>query len=102
MSPRFEGALKFSIENSLLMVAGAVVALVWANLDADGYARAVQPFQFAVNDVGMVFFFGLAIKEIVEATAPGGALHSFRRAAVPVIAAVGGMAGPAALYVAAA
>jgi NhaA family Na+:H+ antiporter len=46
----------------------------------------------------MAFFFGLAMKEIVEATAPGGALHSLRRAAVPVIAAVGGMAGPALLY----
>jgi NhaA family Na+:H+ antiporter len=53
-----------------------------------------------VNDIGMVFFFGLAVKEIVEATAPGGALHSFRRASVPVIAAVGGMAGPAAVYIA--
>jgi NhaA family Na+:H+ antiporter len=46
----------------------------------------------------MVFFFALATKEVVEATAPGGALHSPRRAALPMIAAVGGMAGPAALY----
>jgi NhaA family Na+:H+ antiporter len=36
--------------------------------------------------------------EVVEATAPGGALHSPRRAAVPVVAAIGGMAGPAAVY----
>jgi len=48
----------------------------------------------------MVFFFALAAKEIVEATSPGGALHPWRRAALPVIAAAGGMAAPAALYIA--
>src|SRR5206468_1763668 len=50
-------------------------------------------------DVGMVFFFALATKEVVEATAPGGALHTWRRAALPGIAAVGGMAAPAIIYV---
>jgi NhaA family Na+:H+ antiporter len=87
-------------ENSLLMVAGAVIALVWANLDHDSYERATHPLHFVVNDIAMVFFFGLAMKEIIEATAPGGALHSVRRAGLPVIAAIGGMAGPALLYVA--
>jgi NhaA family Na+:H+ antiporter len=38
------------------------------------------------------------VKEIIEATLPGGALESPREAAVPVLAAVGGMIGPAALY----
>ncbi len=97
---RFRKALEFAVENSLLMVLGTVIALIWANTDPAGYDAAVHPLHFAVNDVGMVFFFGLAVKEIIEATASGGALHSFRRAAVPVIAAVGGMAGPAAVYVA--
>jgi len=96
---RVRKAFEYAIENSLLMVLGAVIALIWANLDADGYEAVVHPLHFAVNDIGMVFFFGLAVKEIIEATAPGGALHSFRRALVPVIAAVGGMAGPAAVYV---
>jgi NhaA family Na+:H+ antiporter len=48
----------------------------------------------------MVFFFALAAKEVVEATAPGGALHTWRRAALPVAAAAGGMAGPALVYLA--
>jgi NhaA family Na+:H+ antiporter len=48
----------------------------------------------------MVFFFALAAKEVVEATAPGGALHTWRRAALPVVAAAGGMIGPAVIYVA--
>lgn len=91
--------MRVATENSLLMVIGTAAALVWANLDADGYRHAVEPLHFAVNDVGMVFFFGLAVKEIIEATAPGGALHSWRRASVPVVAAVGGMAGPAAIHV---
>ena len=81
------------------MLAGAIVALAWANIDSASYARIVAPLHFPVNDVAMVFFFGLAMKEIVEATAPGGALHSMRRAALPVVAAAGGMAGPAILYV---
>lgn len=93
-------AFEYAIENSLLMVLGTVLALVWANVDPAGYESAVDLWHFAVNDIGMVFFFGLAVKEIIEATAPGGALHSFRRASVPVIAAGGGMAGPAAVYVA--
>lgn len=48
----------------------------------------------------MAFFFALAAKEVVEATAPGGALHSPRRAAMPLAAAVGGMLGPALIFVA--
>jgi len=81
------------------MVTGALIALIWANLSPEGYERFTHPLHFAVNDVAMAFFFGLAMKEIIEATAPGGPLYSLRRAAVPVIAAVGGMAGPALLYV---
>ncbi len=46
----------------------------------------------------MAFFFALATKEVVEATAPGGALHSPRRAALPLAAAVGGMLGPALIF----
>ena len=48
----------------------------------------------------MAFFFALAAKQIIEARLPGGPLASPREAAVPVIAAVGGMAGPALIYVA--
>src|SRR4051794_41865111 len=47
----------------------------------------------------MVFFFALAANEVVESMAPGGPLHTWRRAALPVIGAAGGMVLPAALYV---
>jgi NhaA family Na+:H+ antiporter len=53
---------------------------------------------FVVNDVGMALFFAIAAKEVVQATAPGGALSPVRRAATPIVAAVGGMVVPAAIY----
>lgn len=91
-------ALRRAVELSLVLPAGALIALTWANTAHDSYERFADVLHFAVNDVGMVFFFGLAAKEVVEATAPGGALHTWRRAALPVAAAIGGMAGPALIY----
>jgi NhaA family Na+:H+ antiporter len=51
-----------------------------------------------VNDIAMAFFFLLAGKEIREAMLPGGALASGKTAALPLLATIGGMAGPAILY----
>jgi NhaA family Na+:H+ antiporter len=82
------------------LLIGAGIGLVWANLNLHDYERVAHAIHFAVNDVGMALFFALAAKEVVEATAPGGALQSPRRAAMPLVAAVGGMAGPAFIYVA--
>jgi hypothetical protein len=73
---------------------------VWANVDLGGYDHFAHPLHIWVNDVGMVFFFALAAKEVFEATLPGGPLASPRRALSPLAAAVGGMAAPAAIYVA--
>ena len=87
------------LDNSLLLVAGTVAGLAWANVDHPAYERFSHAVHFLVNDVGMVFFFALAVKEILEATLPGGALESPREAAVPILAAVGGMIGPAGLYI---
>ena len=92
--------LRFILDNSLLLIAGTVVAVVWANVDLASYDAVAHPLHFAVNDIGMVFFFALAAKEVFEATLPGGSLSSPRRAAAPLAAAVGGMALPAAIYVA--
>jgi NhaA family Na+:H+ antiporter len=86
-------------DNSLLLVAGTAVAVVWANLELTSYDAVAHPLDFWVNDVGMVFFFALAAKEVFEATLPGGALASPRRAMSPLAAAVGGMVAPAVIYV---
>ncbi len=90
--------LAIAIEHSFALPAGAVIALIWANTADASYSAFAKALQFPVNDIGMVFFFALAAKEVVEAAYPGGALHTWRRAALPVVAAVGGMIGPAALY----
>ena len=90
--------ITFALNNSLLLVAGAVTALAWANLDLASYQRVAGTFHFGVDDIGMVFFFALATKEVYEAALPGGPLSSPRLAAVPLLAAAGGMLVPAGLY----
>jgi NhaA family Na+:H+ antiporter len=102
MRSRLARAFRFALEHTLLMVAGAGAALVWANALPSSYARISAALRFPVNDVAMVFFFGVAVKDIVEATAQGGSLHPLRRAALPVLAAIGGMAGPVVIFVASA
>jgi Na+:H+ antiporter, NhaA family len=90
--------LRAFVDNSGLLLTGAGVALIWANTAPMSYQHVAHALHFVVNDVGMALFFALAAKEVVEAIGPGGPLHSPRRAAVPLLAAVGGMAGPATIY----
>jgi NhaA family Na+:H+ antiporter len=103
MSKRYNAReiFTFLFENSLLLLIGAVAGLIWANVSLESYGSAAHALEFIVNDVGMVFFFGLAAKEVYEAMLPGGPLSSPREGAVPVFAAVGGMAAPASIYLAA-
>jgi Na+:H+ antiporter, NhaA family len=89
---------RFILDNSLLLLGGAIAAVAWANIDVASYDRVVHPLHFWVNDVGMVFFFALAAKEVFEATLPGGPLASPRQALSPLAAAVGGMVAPALIY----
>jgi NhaA family Na+:H+ antiporter len=76
--------IAFVLENSLLL--GTAAAVLWANLDFDSYDAVAHPMRFWVNEVGMVFFFALAAKEVFEATLPGGSLASPRRAFAPLAA----------------
>ena len=96
---RLHALTEFILDNSLLLLAGTAAAIAWANTDLAAYEHIAQPLHFWVNDVAMVFFFALAAKEVFEATLPGGALASPRRAVSPLAAAVGGMLAPAAVYV---
>jgi Na+:H+ antiporter, NhaA family len=95
------GAIPFLLENSLFLILGAAVALVWANVAEHSYHAVAHShaFHFAVNDVLMAFFFLIAGKEIREAMLPGGALSSARTASLPLMATVGGMLGPATIYI---
>ena len=62
--------IAFALNNSLLLVAGAVTALVWANLDLASSQRIAKTFHVGVDDFGMVFVFALAAKEVYEAALP--------------------------------
>ena len=79
----------FASEYLLLLPVGALVGLVWANSAPESYFRTIFALDFFVTDVAMVLVFGLATKEVVEATARGGVLHPWRRAALPIVAALG-------------
>jgi len=92
--------VRFIVGHSLLLLAGTITAVAWANLDLTSYEHIAHPLHFWVNDVGLVFFFALAAKEVFEATLPGGPLASPRQALSPIAAAVGGMVAPAVIYVA--
>jgi NhaA family Na+:H+ antiporter len=82
----------------LMLPLGCVVALTWANVEPLSYYRVAHSLAFWVNDVGLVFFFGVMTRNVVDETLPGGTLHPWRRAALPAVAAVGGVLVPVALY----
>jgi NhaA family Na+:H+ antiporter len=101
--------IRFLLENSIFLIVGAALGLIWANLDHEGYEfiKGTAAFHvnhvpitlhYAINDIGMAFFFLLAAKEIREAMLPKGPLSSIRTAALPITATLGGMAGPALIF----
>jgi NhaA family Na+:H+ antiporter len=72
--------------------------LLWANLLPESYFTFAHAASFPVNQIAMVFFFGLVAQELFEEFMPGGALRHWRRWPVPIVAAVGGVAGAALVY----
>lgn len=53
---------------------------------------------FLINDIFMLFFFGIAAKEIVVSLSPGGALNPPGKAVNPIAATFGGVLGPIVVY----
>jgi NhaA family Na+:H+ antiporter len=115
---------RFVGEYSLLLIIGALLGLTWANLDpagyhafidytlweggpvghlhvdAEGHGHRILTVHYLINDVLMALFFAIAGKEVWEAVIlQQGALRG-RKALTPLIATAGGMAGPAAVYLA--
>jgi NhaA family Na+:H+ antiporter len=90
----------FTIDHFLLLPIGGLVAIVWANTGPESYFTSAHNFAFVVNEVGMALFFALVAQEVVEEVIPGGALHTWRRWTLPVVAAVGGIVGSALVYLA--
>ncbi len=95
-------------EFSIPLIAGVVVAMVAANVAYESYHHVLEwlpfgdftifghdlRFHFLVNEVFMVFFFGIAAKEITEACLPGGSLNPPAKAVNPLLATLGGVVGP--------
>lgn len=144
------GVVRTLIDNSFLLIAGAVIALIWANVDHEAATTTYHDFvhfdittlwsdssaeshqmesagehlatdeaavgqaehgaeaehaqshgltiHFIINDILMALFFAIAAKEVWESLLPGGALSNPRKAATPLLATLGGIAGPALVY----
>lgn len=111
----------FLTNYSLLLIGGAVLALIWVNIDphsyhdfvdlvliddfiighaheVDGHIHRTLTLHYLVNDVLMAFFFAIAAKEVWEAIIlKNGSLRG-KKAATPLFATLGGMLGPIAVY----
>ena len=92
-------------EFSIPLLAGVVVALIWANLAPAGYHQFNEApifgplsFHFLTNELFMVLFFGMAASEITQSCLPGGDLHPLRKAVNPLLATMGGVVGPVLVY----
>lgn len=105
--------MRFEAAGGVLLILCALVAMVWANSGYAGSYTALfleskvtvgfgdwslsKPFILWINDLLMAVFFllvGLEIKREVLV----GELRSPRKAALPIAAAIGGMAVPGAIY----
>lgn len=107
--PRFVSVLQ---EFSIPLLGGVVVAMLAANLAPEWYEHAIHwaPFgdvsllghpltlHLIVNDLFMVLFFGIAAKEITESCLPGGNLNPPAKAVNPLLATLGGVIGPVAVF----
>lgn len=100
--------------SGVVLLLAAAVALIWANSPwrasyehlwhtpiglTLGSFTFSHPLHFWINDVLMVLFFFVAGMEIRREIHEG-ELSEIQRAALPAVAAIGGMLAPAAIYIA--
>ncbi len=112
----------FVTSYSILLISGALMALVWANIDPHSYHDLVEfvlvddffighahydehghvhrtlTLHYLVNDLLMALFFAIAAKEVWEAIILRNGSLRGRKAATPLFATAGGMFGPIAVY----
>jgi Na+:H+ antiporter, NhaA family len=91
-------SLRFIVDHYLVLPAGGLIAVAWANMHAISYFRMAQSLSFLVNDIGMAFGIAYVAQEVIEAALPGGSLHPLRRAVVPIVAGIGGIVGAIVAY----
>ena len=100
-------------EFSIPLIVGVLAGLAVANIDQHFYEKLVDyhvfggsaeifgrpvTAHFLINEIFMVFFFGIATKEITQSVLPGGALNPIPKAINPLMGTLGGVVGPAGLY----
>ena len=98
---------------SIPLIVGVLAGLVVANVDNDFYEKLVDyhvfgegasvfghgvTAHFLINYIFMVFFFGIAAKEITDSVLPGGSLNPVQKAINPIWGTIGGVLGPAGFY----
>ncbi len=99
---------------SIPLIVGVVLALVGVHVFGEDVYRSYleRPllgedtkilghpltFYFLINDIFMVFFFGIAAVEITQSVLPGGSLNPISRAINPLFGTFGGVFGPAVVY----
>ena len=108
-----DAALRFVTNRFIVPIAGVLAALVIANADEHLYHVLLDypllgenvkifghtvTFHFLMNDIFMVFFFGIAAVEITQAVLPGGALNPVSRAINPLLGTIGGVIGPVGVF----
>ena len=100
-------------EFSIPLIIGVLAGLATANIDPGFYEKVVEyhplgdyakvlghslTVHFLINGMFMVFFFGIAAKEITDSVLPGGALNPPNKAVNPLMATIGGILGPVGVY----
>src|SRR6266508_3965448 len=113
MAAALRAYLQTEVGSAVVLLAAAVVGLLWANLPGGSYETVwttrlavrlggwgiTEELRRWVNDGLMTFFFfviGLEVRRELDM----GELRERRRVAVPVLAALGGMVAPALIYLA--
>jgi Na+:H+ antiporter, NhaA family len=107
----FQRFLRTEASGGILLLAATIVALLWANLASGSYERAwtttltlgsgdraiANDLRHWINEAAMALFFFVVALE-VKRELVAGELRDRRAAALPIIAALGGMIVPALVY----
>ena len=93
------------------LLSGAVISQLWVHGDPQSYAATMHAvlltiapldlevtLHFLANEVIMTFFFGIAAKELAEATSKKQGSLRGRKGFLPLVACAGGVVGPAVVY----
>jgi NhaA family Na+:H+ antiporter len=105
----FQAFLRLEASSGLLLLGAAGTALLWANVSQDTYAAATS-YDVAIGTVhfslldsvneGLMTLFFLVVGMEIKRELVHGELDTLGKAALPAVAAVGGMVVPAAIYLA--